>query len=116
MAALPGHAGPCQGTGAVLRRTFGRNRPAAVTDRAALAKLPVLRKSDLMAIQKSAPPLGDMTTVAPGAYSMSLSPWADDPEGVGGDPWRYARALYAAGMRPGDLVHNCFPIIRCRPA
>jgi phenylacetate-CoA ligase len=28
--------------------------------------------------------------------------------GLSADPWRGARALFAAGFRPGDMVHNCF--------
>ena len=31
-----------------------------------------------------------------------------DPEGTDEDPWRSARALYAAGIRPGHLIQNCF--------
>jgi phenylacetate-CoA ligase len=31
-----------------------------------------------------------------------------EPEGTRGDYWRMARAMYAAGFRPGELVHNCF--------
>jgi phenylacetate-CoA ligase len=83
---------------------------AAVKDRAALARLPVLRKSDLAARQKDAPPLGGLTTVAPGALRhvfMSPGP-IFEPGGDGRDWWRFGRALHAAGFRAGDLVHNCF--------
>ena len=31
-----------------------------------------------------------------------------EPEGRGEDWWRAARALYAAGFRQGDIVHNTF--------
>ncbi|WP_413916310.1 phenylacetate--CoA ligase family protein [Candidatus Skiveiella danica] len=31
-----------------------------------------------------------------------------EPEGAGRDYWRMARALFAAGFRPGELVHNSF--------
>jgi phenylacetate-CoA ligase len=31
-----------------------------------------------------------------------------EPEGAAPDYWRLARALFAAGFRPGDLIHNCF--------
>ena len=31
-----------------------------------------------------------------------------EPEGTRRDYWRMARALFAAGFRPGELVHNCF--------
>ncbi len=32
----------------------------------------------------------------------------DEPEGARPDYWRMARAIYAAGFRAGELVHNCF--------
>ncbi|PLX35964.1 MAG: AMP-dependent synthetase [Hyphomicrobiales bacterium] len=86
------------------------NDPAAVTDRAALAKLPVLRKPQLMEAQKASPPFGGFVAAAPGAYGrvfMSPGPiW--EPQGAGPDPWNGARALYAAGFRAGDVVHNAF--------
>jgi phenylacetate-CoA ligase len=31
-----------------------------------------------------------------------------EPEGVGRDYWRMARAIFAAGFRPGELIHNSF--------
>src|SRR5689334_16332113 len=37
---------------------LGRIDPKAVTSRAALAKLPILRKSDLIGLQKATPPFG----------------------------------------------------------
>ena len=40
--------------------------PRAVTSRAALAKLPLLRKSDLVALQKAAPPFGGFNARAAG--------------------------------------------------
>jgi phenylacetate-CoA ligase len=83
---------------------------AAVTDRAALAKLPVTRKHDLIALQKEKPPFGGLPTLSAGqARRVFASPGpiheleADEP-----DFWRSARAFHAAGFRKGDLVHNCF--------
>jgi phenylacetate-CoA ligase len=38
-----------------------------------------------------------------------------EPEGAAPDYWRFARTLFAAGFRPGDLVHNCFSY-HCTPA
>ena len=110
MAALPGQLAHAKRHAPFYADHLAEIDAAAVTDRNALATLPVLRKSDLMAIQKRVPPLGGMTTVAPGRLQhVFVSPGPIyDPEGVGGDPWRYARALYAAGMRPGELMHNCF--------
>jgi phenylacetate-CoA ligase len=31
-----------------------------------------------------------------------------EPEGRARDYWRMARAIFAAGFRPGELIHNCF--------
>lgn len=84
--------------------------PNAVSDRAALARLPVTRKSDLIEIQKADMPFGGLTTVPPGQLRrVFASPGPIyDPEGVAANYWRTARALYAAGFRAGDLVHNTF--------
>ena len=88
--------------------------PAAVVDRAALAKLPVLRKSELMDRQAAGPeahrPFGGLTAVETGRLArIFVSPGPIyDPEGRRGDWWRMARALWAAGFRRGDIIHNCF--------
>lgn len=83
---------------------------AAVTSRAALAALPVTRKSDLITRQKAAPPFGGMTAGSMGAIARVFqSPGPIyEPQGRGDDFFRIARALYAAGFREGDLVHNTF--------
>lgn len=82
--------------------------PAEVVDRAALARLPVLRKPDLMAAQAATPPFGGFAAApvsAMGRIFMSPGPiW--EPQGEGADPWNAARAFFAAGFRPGDIVHN----------
>jgi phenylacetate-CoA ligase len=82
----------------------------AVTSREALAKLPVLRKSDLLGLQKQSPPFGGFAVTAPNkAKRLLMSPGPlFEPEGHGRDWWGAARALFAAGFRPGDIVHNCF--------
>ncbi len=82
----------------------------AVTDRAALAQIPVTRKSDLQALQKSHPPFGGLIARQPGTLKRIFqSPGPIyEPEGFGEDWWRMARALYAAGIRQGDIVHNAF--------
>ncbi|MFM8990270.1 MAG: phenylacetate--CoA ligase family protein [Alphaproteobacteria bacterium] len=88
--------------------------PAAVTDRAALARLPVIRKSELMERQKGGPeahrPFGGLTAVETRRLArIFASPGPIyDPDGRRGDWWRMARALWAAGFRRGDVVHNCF--------
>jgi phenylacetate-CoA ligase len=84
--------------------------PKSVTSRAALAKLPVLRKSDMKERQQARPPLGGFAVAAPAKLKrLLMSPGPIfEPEGHGKDWWNSARALYAAGFRPGDVVHNSF--------
>ena len=84
--------------------------PAAVTSRAALAGLPVLRKSDLKDRQQDNPPLGGFAVTAPGKLKrLLMSPGPIfEPEGHGKDWWNSARALFAAGFRAGEVVHNSF--------
>ena len=84
--------------------------PKAVTSRAALASLPVLRKSDISALQKEHPPFGGLNVTAGNKVRrLLMSPGPIfEPEGAGADWWGTARALYAAGVRPGDIVHNSF--------
>jgi len=87
---------------------------ASITTRAALATLPVTRKSALSDLQKSARPFGGLAAAHSGAVLGGLarvfaSPGSIyEPEGRRADYWRLARALFAAGFRRGDLVHNCF--------
>ncbi|MCP3409914.1 phenylacetate--CoA ligase family protein [Bradyrhizobium sp. CCGB01] len=84
--------------------------PAAVTSRAALADLPVLRKSELPALHKASTPFGGFVAAAPGSFArLFTSPGPIfEPEGRQADPWRGARALFAAGFRPDDIVLNTF--------
>jgi phenylacetate-CoA ligase len=84
--------------------------PETVTDRAALARLPVTRKADLAALQAEDPPFGGLAALAPGAAAhLFASPGPIyEPEAARPDFWRTSRALHAAGFRPGDLVHNSF--------
>ncbi|MDF0584690.1 phenylacetate--CoA ligase family protein [Bradyrhizobium yuanmingense] len=84
--------------------------PAAVTSRAALADLPVLRKSELPALHKASAPFGGFVAAAPGSFArLFTSPGPIfEPEGRQADPWRGARALFAAGFRPDDIVLNTF--------
>jgi phenylacetate-CoA ligase len=84
--------------------------PAEITSRAALARLPVLRKADLPALHKAAPPFGGLVSGHPGSFGrLFTSPGPIfEPEPVHADPWRGARALFAAGFRPGDVVLNTF--------
>jgi len=84
--------------------------PGAVTSRAELAGLPLLRKSDLVALQKAAPPFGGFNATPPGSMRrLLMSPGPIfEPQGTGPDHYGATRALYAAGFRTGDIVHNSF--------
>ncbi|WP_050403585.1 phenylacetate--CoA ligase family protein [Bradyrhizobium embrapense] len=84
--------------------------PASISSRQALAGLPVLRKSELPALHKAAPPFGGFVAEKPGAFArLFTSPGPIfEPEGRQADPWRGARALFAAGFREGDVVLNTF--------
>jgi phenylacetate-CoA ligase len=81
-----------------------------VTTREALARLPVIRKSELIALQQQLGPFGGLTATPLGQLSrLYCSPGPiHDPEGCGEDWWRSARALFGAGFRAGDLIHNTF--------
>ena len=84
--------------------------PKAVASRAALAKLPVLKKSDLIGLQKDMPPFGGYNATAPGkAKRILMSPGPIfELEGHGKDYANVARAMFAAGFRKGDIALNCF--------
>lgn len=83
---------------------------SAVRDRARLAALPLLRKSDLMRLQHEAPPFGGFAVIPLGrALRLMMSPGPIfEPQGSGEDAYGAARALFAAGVRSGDIVHNAF--------
>ncbi|NWG23903.1 MAG: AMP-binding protein [Pseudorhodoplanes sp.] len=82
----------------------------AVNSRAALARLPVLRKSDLVALQSAMPPFGGFNVTPPAkARRLLMSPGPIfEPEGHGADFAGVARAMFAAGFREGQIVLNCF--------
>lgn len=82
----------------------------AVTSRAALAALPVIRKSELSAAQKKSPPFGGFTTRRAHEFEhVFQSPGPIYEPGMRGqDWWRLGRFLFAAGVGPGDIVQNCF--------
>ncbi|MFG1416466.1 AMP-binding protein [Xanthobacter sp. V0B-10] len=110
LAALSAQVAHAKGRSAYFAALFRDVEPQALTSRAALAKLPVTRKSDLLEIQPRSLPFGGLNAVPPGRLSrifMSPGP-IYDPEGHGPDFWRFARALYAAGFRVGEIVHNSF--------
>ncbi len=104
--ALVARAKQAPGWAAILKDVT----PDDVRSRAALAQLPVTRKSELKALQQAQLPFGGLTTTPTTKLSrifMSPGP-IFDPEGRGDDYWRYARAFHALGVRSGDLIQNCF--------
>lgn len=92
------------------RQHLGAVDPAEITTRAALAQLPVLRKSELPARQKSAPPFGALVADPVERFGrLFTSPGPIyEPESRHDDAWRAARGIYAAGLRAGDVLLNTF--------
>jgi phenylacetate-CoA ligase len=92
------------------RSHLGDIDPVAIRDRVALAKLPVLRKSELSGLQRATPPFGGFAVGGSATYArLFTSPGPIfEAQPSGNDPWRCARALYAAGFRAGDVVLNTF--------
>jgi phenylacetate-CoA ligase len=84
--------------------------PQDIRSRADLARLPVVRKHQLLELQKATLPFGGLNaTPLAGLGRVFSSPGPIyDPEGKGADWWRFGRSLYAAGFRAGELVHNTF--------
>jgi phenylacetate-CoA ligase len=118
LAALPAQVAAAQRLPAFAERLRGIDAEA-VTTRAALATLPVTRKHELLERQQAAraaggDPFGGFSAI--GWRALGLRPARRvfqspgpiyEPEGDA-DPWRFARAFFAAGLRAGDLVHNSF--------
>ena len=110
LARLPAQVAHAKAKTAHFGRVLADVDPAAVTSRAALARLPVTRKSALIEQQRAQPPFGGLNAAPIGSLArvfMSPGP-IYDPEGRGVDYWRTARTLFAAGFRAGDLAINCF--------
>jgi phenylacetate-CoA ligase len=110
MAALPQQVAYAKANAPFFAEWLKDVDPAAVTSRAALARLPVLRKSVLGEVQKKSPPMGGLIAVPMAKVRhvfMSPGPIfeieTDEP-----DYFRGARAMHAAGLRPGDIVYNTF--------
>lgn len=84
--------------------------PAACDSRQALAALPLTRKRELIELQKATPPFGGLNALAKGEVRrVFASPGPIfELQGSEVDHWRMVRALYAAGFRRGELIHNCF--------
>jgi len=114
LAALPAQIAHARSASPAFAEILAGIDPAIITSRAALATLPVTRKSELLARQQAGRAqnvFGGFSTIGFGAAMPRIfsSPGPMyEPEGTGRDYWRMARALRAAGFQPGELVHNSF--------
>ncbi|MBS0451865.1 MAG: AMP-binding protein [Proteobacteria bacterium] len=114
MERLPRQIAHAQQAAPALARILADVDASHVDSRAALARLPVTRKGELLALQqqgRASDAFGGFAAIGRGPLMRRVfaSPGPIyEPEGVAPDYWRTARALYAAGFRPGELVHNCF--------
>ena len=114
MAALPGLIAHAQKRSTALGEILQGVDASGVISRAALARLPVTRKHELLDRQKARraeDAFGGFSTIVRGPQMKRIyaSPGPIyEPEGVAADYWRAARAMFAAGFRSGDLVHNAF--------
>ena len=110
LARLPAQLAYAQASSAFFHERLAGIDPKAVTSRAALAALPVTRKSELLELQAGELPFGGLNaTPVSGVARIFMSPGPIyEPEGRQPDYWRAARALFAAGIRAGDLAINCF--------
>lgn len=110
LAALPNHLEHAKRHAPYFGRLLAGVNPGDVTSRKTLSRLPVTRKSELMDRQHQNPPFGGLASTVPGVIGrIFASPGPIyDPEGNGPDWWRFARGLYAAGFRKGELVYNTF--------
>lgn len=111
MAALPAQIAHAQQHAPFFTKLFDGVNAAAIHSRAALAELPVTRKGDLVSKQMVEPPFGGMNaTPMRQLKRVFQSPGPiHEPQGFHEvDTFRIARAMYAAGIRKGDLIHNTF--------
>ncbi|HVJ74651.1 MAG TPA: AMP-binding protein [Casimicrobiaceae bacterium] len=114
LAALPGQVAFAKANAPAYAEILARVDAAGVTTREALARVPVTRKSELLALQaqrRATDPFGGFAAVTrgPAMPRVFASPGPlYEPEGGHADHWRMARSLFAAGFRSGHLVHNSF--------
>ncbi len=114
MQALPQQVAHARSASAAFAEILQDVDSATVTSRAALSRLPVTRKTDLherQQAQRERDVFGGFSAVRFGAHMPRVfsSPGPIyEPEGKASDYWRMARAIFAAGFRPGELIHNCF--------
>ncbi len=116
MAALPLQVANAKQSSEAFAAIFADVNPSGIINRQALAALPVTRKYELLERQQATRRVGGdvfggFSTLSYGAAMPRIfaSPGPIyEPEGAARDYWRMARAMYAAGFRPGELIHNCF--------
>lgn len=114
LAALPRQVAHARAATTAFAEILAAVDPAAVTSRAALAQLPVTRKHELLQRQQAqsgADVFGGFSSIGWGVQMPRVyaSPGPIyEPEGAARDYWRMARAMFAAGFRAGELIHNCF--------
>ena len=114
LAALPKQVAHAKANARAFTKSLQSVDAASVNSRAALAKLPVIRKHELLEQQKAERAndiFGGFSAIAYGKAMPRIfaSPGTIyEPEGARGDYWRMARAMFAAGFRENELIHNCF--------
>jgi phenylacetate-CoA ligase len=114
LAALPKQVAHAKANAPAFAKSLQSVDAASVNSRAALAKLPVIRKHELLEQQqkqRSTDIFGGFSAIAYGKAMPRIfaSPGTIyEPEGARGDYWRMARAIFAAGFRENELIHNCF--------
>lgn len=114
MAALPTQVAHAQNNSPAFAASLAGIDAQQIRSRAALAGLPVIRKYELLAqqqAQRAANVFGGFSAIRFGKAMPRVfaSPGTIyEPEGARADYWRMARAIYAAGFREGELIHNCF--------
>jgi phenylacetate-CoA ligase len=116
MAALPAQVAHAKAHASAFADLLKDVDAASVNSRAALARLPVIRKYELLERQKASRAaggnvFGGFSTLGfgQGMTRVFASPGTIyEPEGTRADYWRMARTLFAAGFRAGELIHNCF--------
>ncbi|MFZ3081248.1 phenylacetate--CoA ligase family protein [Rhodoferax ferrireducens] len=117
MMALPAQLAHASASSPAFGQILQNINPAAVTSRQALAALPVTRKHELLERQKASRAssngnvFGGFSAIGFGERMPRVfsSPGPIyEPEGAAKDYWRMARAMFAAGFRPRELIHNSF--------
>ena len=110
MAELPRVVAAAKEHAPAYRRLLAKVRPEDITDRRALVDLPLTRKSDLIEMQRRDPPFGGLNAAPIGSVARVFSSPGPiyEVEGRRPDFFRMARAMYAAGIRSGELIHVAF--------